>query len=238
VKQETVVAVLGDLILVGLVIGLITRGRWRLNWAFAAYVPVVLVARVLVGLWPSVFYVYWFWMAEHVVFEALKMAIALELAWRIFRNFPNARAAVGKALLGILMVTLIMVIAALPDPSTTPASGFLVASGELYPRVLAGTAGLLAATMALALRYHIPVHPFHSGLITSLTAYVAVFGSLLRLEGLYGWTMQRYLNAIDPVAYLLVTCWWARIAWRKESDVALAQAEILERLQLRAASCG
>jgi hypothetical protein len=80
------------------------------------------------------------------------------------------------------------------------------------------------------------VHPFHAALLGSFAAYLALFGSLLRLEGLHGWSAQAYLNALDPPAYLLLAGWWLYIAWR--SDDADAYDETIRRLELRSASCG
>jgi hypothetical protein len=174
-------------------------------------------------------------MGKQLAYDVLKLGIALEVAWRTFRIFPGAGATVRRVVLLILVVTTAMVLAA---PFDSSVSWFLTMSGHIQPRVVNGTTWILAATMGLAFFYRVPLHPFHTGLISSLAAYLAVFGTLLRLEGLYGWAAQPYLNALDPAAYLLLTCWWARIAWRPDSEVALAHAEVLRKLELRAASCG
>jgi hypothetical protein len=227
------ISVEGALLAIGL--GLAVRGRWRLCWAFAAYIPVVLIANILVSWWPNHFHVYWFWMGKQVAYDVLKLGIALEVAWRTFRIFPGAQVMVRKVVLLIVVLTVAMVWAA---PLDSSGSLYLTMSGHIHPRVVNGTTWILAATMGLAFLYRVPLHPFHTGLISSLATYLAVFGTLLRLEGLYGWAAQPYLNALDPAAYLLLTCWWARIAWRPDSEVALAHAEVLRKLELRAASCG
>jgi hypothetical protein len=233
--EEFAVAISVEVVLLAIAWGLALRSRWHLCWAFAAYIPVVLVGNIMVTWWPKQFHIYWFWMGKQIAYDVLKLGIALEVAWRTFRIFPGARATVRRVVLLILGVTTALVLAA---PLDSSGSWFLTMSGHIQPRVVNGTTWILAATMGLAFFYRVPLHPFHTGLISSLAAYLAVFGTLLRLEGIYGWAAQPYLNALDPAAYLLLTCWWARIVWRPDSEVALAHAEVLRKLELRAASCG
>ena len=233
---ESAVLVTVEAALAVIAAGLALRGRWRLSRTFAAYVVVVSACESLVLIQPHRFYAPWFWMAKQAAYDALKLGIALELAWRTFRVFPGAQVAARRAALAILGLTTLAIVAAPTDNST--ADLFLIASGQLHPRLLNGTIWLMAATLALAQWYRIPVHPFHAALLASFAAYLTLFGALLRLEGVYGWAAQRYLNAIDPPAYLLLVCWWAWIAWRPESAMASAHAETIHKLQLKAASCG
>jgi hypothetical protein len=233
--EEFAVALSVEAALLVIAAGLAVRRRWRLSWTFAAYIPVVLLGNILVTWWPKQLHVYWFWMGKQVAYDVLKLCIALEVAWRTFRMFPGARATARRFVLLILAVTTAMVWAA---PLDSSGSWYLTLSGQIEPRMMNGTTWILAATAGLAFLYRVPLHPFHWGLITSLATYLAVFGTLLRLEGVYGWAAQPYLNALDPAAYLLLTCWWAYIAWRPDSVLALAHAEVLRKLELRAASCG
>jgi hypothetical protein len=225
-----------DVVLAIAWIGLVSQRRWRLAWLFSAYVPVVVICGLLQAIAPAQFFVAGFWMAKQVAYDILKLGIALELAWRTFRVFPGAQASVRRVVLAILGLTTVAVMAAPTDSSASEL--FLVASGQLHPRVLNGTIWLMAATLALAHWYRVPVHPFRAALLTSFAAYLTLFGTLLRLEGLYGWAAQPYLNAIDPPAYLLLACWWAYLAWRTESPTTRAYAETIRRLELRTASCG
>lgn len=231
--DQLLVALLVEVALAAVGVGLLARGRWRLNWCFSAYVPAILAGNVLVTWWPQVFYVPGFWMAKQIVYDVLKLGLALELAWRTFRVFPGAGAAARRVVLVILLLTTIATIAA-----SGRGVSYLKVAGDLHPRVINGTIWLLAATLGLAQWYRIPVHPFHRAILTSLGAYLAVFGVLLRLEGLHGWAAQPYLNALDPLAYLLLTLYWAHVAWRPESALARAHLETLRKVELRTASCG
>lgn len=213
--------------------GLLVRGRWRLCGFFSAYIPVVLICEILVAWWPRVFYVPGFWMAKQIVYDVLKLGLALELAWRTFRVFPGAGAAARRVVLMILLLTTVVTLAA-----SGGGLSYLTMAGDLHPRAINGTIWLLAATLGLAQWYRVPVHPFHRAILASLGAYLAVFGVLLGLEGLHGWAAQPYLNALDPAAYLLLTLYWAHVAWRPESALARAHLETLRKVELRTASCG
>lgn len=231
--DQRAVALLTEAAFLSILAGLVIRGRWRLSWLFSAYVVAAFTGNVLVTWWPQLFFVPGFWMAKQAVYDALKLGLAVELTWRTFRVFPGARAAAGRVTATVIAITTL---------ATMAASGggldYLGAAGDLHPRVVNGTVWLLAATFAVAQWYRVPIHPFHSAVLASYGAYLAVFGVLLRLEGLYGWAAQPYLNALDPPVYLLLTLYWAVIAWRPESAVALAHAETLRKVELRTASCG
>jgi len=231
--DQLAIGIAVDVVLAIAWIGLVLRQRWRLAWLFSAYVPVVVVCGLLQAIAPAQFFVAWFWMAKQVAYDILKLGIALELAWRTFRAFPGAQAAARPVLLAILGFTTVAVMAAPTDSSASEL--FLIASGQLHPRVLNGTIWLMAATLALAHWYRVPVHPFHAALLASFAAYLTLFGTLLRLEGLYGWAAQPYLNAVDPPAYLALVCWWAFLAWRTESPTVRAYTDTIRKLELRTA---
>jgi hypothetical protein len=230
---QWVVFVCAQVALVTTAAGLVVRKRWRLSWAFGAYVVTVLSFELALALSPRRFFASGFWMAKQVVYDGAKLALAVELAWRVFRVFPGARATARWLVLGILSVTMASLTTALIDASGSDL--FLIASGQLHPLVLNGTIWVIAATLALARWYHVPVHPFHSALLASFATYMTLFGALLRLEGLYGWAAQRYLNALDPAAYLLLTCWWCYVGWRRDGVDAADYDDTLQKLELRTA---
>jgi hypothetical protein len=231
--DQLLVALSVEVALAAIGVGLLARGRWRLSWFFSAYVAAILVGNVLVTWWPQAFFVPGFWMAKQIVYDVLKLGLALELAWRTFRVFPGAGAAARRVVLVILLLTTIVTIAA-----SGGGFSYLTMAGDIHPRVVNGTIWLLAVTLGLAQWYRVPIHPFHRAVLASLGAYLAVFGALLRVWGIYGWAAQAYFNALDPLAYLLLTLYWAHLAWRPESALARAHVETLRKVELRAASCG
>ena len=231
--DQLAVAVGVEAALIAVALGIVVRGRWRESWLFAAYVPVVLTGNVLVTWWPSLFYTPGFWMAKQLVYDGLKLGLAIELAWRTFSAFPGARAGARKLALVVLAITTVAVVGVVPTDSVS--SVYLTAVGQLHPRALNGTIWLMAATIGLAQWYRVPVHPFHAAILTSFGAYLAVFSVLLRLLGLYGWTALPYVNAVEPLAYLLLVCFWAYRAWGPETETSLTYAETLRKLRLRTA---
>jgi hypothetical protein len=235
--DQRAVAIAVQMALLATGLGLLRRGRWRLCVFFAAYVIAVLTGNLLVTWWPRQFYVPGFWMAKQVLYDALKLGLAIELAWRTFRVFPGGRQAARATVLAILVVTTTVTLGA-PIDISTPGSAFLTAISDLHPRVLNGTLWIMAATLGVAVWYRIPLHPFHAALLTSFGAYLALFGTLLRLLGQYGWAALPYVNGLDPLAYLLLTCWWTYVAWRPESEAMSLHVETVRKLSLRTSSCG
>jgi hypothetical protein len=235
-SRELVVAVSSQVALLVTALGLVMRGRWRLSWFFAVYIPVVLGCDLLVTLWPQYFFDSAFMMPQQVVWDVLKLGIALEIGWRTFRPFPGAEAASRRVALLVLSVT---AGAALAVRTNGWGSDFyalyLTAMGQIHPRLINGIIWLMAICLALAQWYRVPVHPFHAALLTSLAIYLALFSTLLTLVGLYGPAFRAYVNALDPPAYLLLASWWVYIAWRPEDKTAEAYVEMLRKFQGRAA---
>lgn len=219
------IAILVEGVLVVVLAGLWVRGRWRLLVSFALYVATVLAGNVLVTWWPETFWVPGFWVAKETAYAVLILSMAVELAWATFRPFPGAETAFHRLLALALIVMGVLLVAA-PDRD----SSFLAVAGELLPRISTVTVWLLAGILALAHWYRIPWEPFHLRVAAALVAYAGIFGSLLRLEGIYGWSVQPYLNAIDPPAYLALTVWWAAVAWGRLPERSARQV-LLERLQ-------
>ncbi len=87
--------------LVVLLAGILWRGRARLCWSFALYVLAVLTGNVLVSVWPSRFFNPSFWVAKQAVYDALKVAVVLELAWRAFSRLAAAPRT-GRAVVQVL----------------------------------------------------------------------------------------------------------------------------------------
>ena len=85
--------------------GILTRRRAAMCWSFVAYLSAILVGNSLVSFWPHRFFDAWFWFAQQALYDALKMAIAVELAYRTFQAFPAAQATARRVLFGLLILT-------------------------------------------------------------------------------------------------------------------------------------
>ena len=215
--------------------GLAVRGRWRLSLFFSAYLVSILGREILVVFWPERFFFLRFWFIFQSIHDILKFGIALEVAWRTFRAFPGASAAAKRVVVLILGLTAVSV-ASLPlaIPGTTVIE---TAVTTFHPRLSDGTIWLMAAILVMAKWYHVPVHRFHTGVLTSLAVYLLFFTSVLRLfVGRDFEVIRHYVNAIDPIGFALVTCWWARIAWRSENGEDRVHMDTLKALRLRRAA--
>jgi hypothetical protein len=212
-------------------VGLGVRGRWRLSVAFTAYLLVIFVRGPLNLFWPEPFFHLSYWLAFQSVLDILKFGIVLEVGWRTFRQFPGAASVARKAGLLILALTAMAVVSvSLVSANATSAQAALA---NLHPRLLDGTIWLMAAVLVIARWYRVPVHGFHAALLTSLALYLVFFTWLLRLYAGHEFEVARgYLNALDPVVFFLVTCWWIHLAWRTENEADRSHTETLRTLQL------
>ena len=230
-------AVVVELALLVTICGLVRRRRLLRSVFFTAYLPAVFVGNFLMIWWPQRFYVPAFWMAEEAVYDVLKLGIAMELGWRTFRAFPRAQSIARRSAFLVLAVTAALVMAVPVDVQGVGVYATVVT--ELHPRILNGTVWLIACTLAVAQWYRVPVHPFHAGVLTGFTLYVGFYSTLLSLAALYGFSaVKPWGDALEPPAYLLLTGWWAHLAWRAESTAAISQATVVRRLELWTASCG
>jgi len=227
--HEVAIALLVEAALAATCAGLLFRGRWRRLVTFSVYVPTVLTGNVLVTWWPETFWVYRFWILKESVYSSLTLCIALELGWLTLRPFKGAEATLRRVTV-VALVAMAILLATSPGREST----FLAVAGEVLPRVTTVTVWLMALTLVLAHWYRIPWDPFVLGVAVSFGAYQAVFGVLLRLEGIYGWAVQPYLNALDPPAYLVLTVWWAYMCWRPDPAGSSGRRRLLQDLQLEA----
>jgi hypothetical protein len=204
--------------------GIVTRHRARLCWSFVAYLAVVLAANSLVSFWPDRFFAGWFWMLQAALYDALKMAIAVELAYRTFQAFPAAQATARRVLFLLLLGTS-MALIGVPRDSSYPAV-FV----ELEPRVLTGTIWLLNGLALLVIWYRVPLHGCHKAILLGFVPYLLIFTSLLRLLQHYGWEVLPIVQSAEPVAYMLMVAWWAYAAWRPDT-VSDVSPDVLHALQ-------
>jgi hypothetical protein len=192
------------------VVGLVARRRAHLCWSFLAYLLVVLAYNSLVTFQPEQFYKAWFWILGHGLFDALRMAIAFELAFRTFQAFPAANATARRLLFGLLAATSIALVGI---PVGTSSTTVLL---EWQPRVLTGTIWLMNGLAILITWYRVPVHAYHKALLLAFVPYLLVFTTLLSLIKQWGWGFFPYAQALEPVAFMVLMGFWAWSSWRDE----------------------
>jgi len=197
--------------------GIVARHRARLCWSFVAYLAVILAGNSLVSFWPARFFTGWFWMLQQTLYDALKMGIAVELAYRTFQAFPGAQATARRVLFMLLLGTSLAI--AVPRDSSYPAV-FV----ELEPRVLTGTIWLMNGLALLVIWYRVPLHAYHKAILLGFVPYLLIFTTLLRLLQHYGWHVLPVVQSAEPAAYMLLVSWWAYAAWQPETAPDLSPA--------------
>jgi hypothetical protein len=204
--------------------GILARRRWSICWSFTAYLAVVLLCNSLVSFWPEQFYQPWFYLARTGVYDGLKVAIAIELAYRTFQAFPGAQATARRVLFLLVIASSAILMAAPWDPSYR---GALI---EWEPRILTATIWLLNALAVVVIWYRVPIHAYHKAILLGFVPYLLVFTILLRMLNHYGWEILPVVQAAEPAAYLLLMAWWAWAAWEPEAAPDVSPA-LLRRLQ-------
>jgi hypothetical protein len=186
---------------------LIARSRWRLCWGFAAYLAAGLSSNLAILLWPHRLYSMSFYLALHGLFEAARMWIALEIAWRVFREVRDARAT-------------LLVLGGIAVPTTAARAGWIelgsFAGDPWIAWFASGPLLVMAATLLIARWDRLTLDPFHAAILTSSSLFGVVFQLLI---GLYpaemSWQpMRAVLRQWEPFAYLTLLAVWAYAAWR------------------------
>ncbi len=215
---ESVLAHAVRLALLVLLVGILRRGRVSRCRSFAAYVLVVLLGNVLVSFWPDNFLNPSFWILKQGLYDVLKMAIAVELAWRAFGAFPGAMRTARLVLLPLLSVST-LTLALLVPPSS------YMTVWEWQPSVATAALWLLTATALMVVWYQVPLDGWQRAIMLGLAPYLLVFVSLLDLLRRYGWSWRGPITTIETAVYLGLVVFWAWAAWRRDpAPLALSPA--------------
>jgi hypothetical protein len=207
---DQVVAHAARLGLLTLLVGMLWRGRLRECWTFGVYVLAVLLGNTLVSFWPDRFHVPWFWVIKQGVYDILKVAIALELAWRAFHAFPGALRTARLVLLALLAMSTLSLLLL-----SSPAS--FESLWAWQPPVATVALWLLTATALMVVWYQIPVSGWERAIMLGFAPYLLMFVVLLDLLGRWGWTIVPWVATAEASAYLALVIFWAWAAWRRDA---------------------
>jgi len=215
--------------LLAILIGLFVRRRAHLCWSFVAYVLVALVGNTLTSFWPEKFFKLWFYLLHQDLLNALKLAVAAELAYRTFRAFPGAAARVRILLAPIFFVPILFV-------SKVPSGASYQVLVQTYlPQIQTGVIWIITAITLLIAWYRVPVHAMHRAILIGFAAYLLIFTTLLNVLRDFGFENLRSFFAVaDGYAYVLLLAWWAYAAWVPARRPVLA-LDVLKRLHLEPA---
>ena len=219
------------------ILGLIVRGRWRMATCLLTYLAWGLVTDLLMVWDGAHFWRQWFGMLRQGGADLLKMAIALEIAWRAMRFFPGAASALQRASLAILAGTALTALAASIGLTDVNDGAYWAAIQVVSPRVQGGTLWLMVATLVTAHWYRVPLHSLHATLLASFATYQAMFLTLMTLGDPNSWTMCVFSGYVDNSVFLVAACVWALAVWRPERSTDAARVATLRRLEA-VTSCG
>jgi hypothetical protein len=220
--HEMVVALVVDAVIAASLVGLVARGRARQCWSFVAYLCAILTCDMLVTLWPARYYTREFWAAKLALYAILRMAVALEMTWRVVRAFPGAMRTARASALLVLVAGIVML------------TGVHRRSSEMdlvawQPGLVAFTSMLFTLTALLVAWYHLPVRRLHRSILGGFAVYSVFATTVLSLLS-HAVDFRVYLNLVDVGAYLGVCGWWARACWAREEEVMPQVGEIREIL--------
>jgi hypothetical protein len=207
---QVLVAHAVKLALLGLLAGILWRRRAVQCWSFALYVLASLLGNVLVSFWPTRFFTPSFWVLKQGVYDAFKMAIALELAWRAFQAFPGAMRT-ARAVIPALLVLSTLALAFLSPPSS------YLTVWDWQPGVATAALWLLTATALMVVWYQVPVHDWQRAIMLGLAPYLLVFVSLLGLLRRTGWKLREPIATAETLVYLCLVLFWTWAAWRDDA---------------------
>lgn len=217
-ELQLLVAQTVKLALIALLLGMMLRRRAAQCWSFTLYVSAIMLGNGLVTLSPERFYTPSFWVLKQAVYDLLKMATAVELAWRAFSAFPGAWRT-ARVVLATILVTSTLALFWL-----TPHSSFNT-FWEWQPSVATAAIWLLTAVALLVWHYQIPISDWQRAIALGFPPYLLIFVTLMSVLKHRGWAIRAEFNLLDSLAYLALVLFWAHAAWRREQP-ALATAPL------------
>jgi len=203
--------------------GLIVRGHWRSCYAFCLYLVAFGIFEGAILAFPARFFRLDFWLAKEAVEALLKLAVAFEIAARIFWRLPTAR-----TIFTLTFLICLLAIAGAVAP-TVGADLDVVASVGL-PRLLYGTALIFAGLLAVCLWFHVPLYPIHKAILVGFVPYLVAFTMVLQILQTFGWDVRGAANYLNTIAFIALLGFWTRAAWRRVS-VSEAPPSVVSFLQ-------
>ena len=202
-------------------IGLVATRRYRLWYSFVLYLVALFVPSLAIAV-SDRFYGARVWSRQELLLDVLRLAMASELAVRIFQHFPGARAMLRRVVVLVAGLTLLSIWLAPRVPGGLAGSdshaAYRTFVGEIQPRVLGGAVWLFTAIAALVLWYRLPVQPFHKAVLLGYVPYLLVFTTAMKVLADWGWERGWQVLYIDQIAFVSVLALWTWAAWRTDAS--------------------
>lgn len=208
IGAQLVLAHANKILMLALLAGMVWRGRLGQCWAFSAYVGAALVGNALSSFWPDRFYIPSFWMFKQAIYDVLKMAIGLELAYRAFAAFPGAWRTARLVLLAVLVASTFSL------AFLTPRTSFETI-WDWQPSILTAAVWLLTATALIVTWYRLPIGAWPRVIMLGLAPYLLTFATVLRLIQRRGGSIE-WVGVLDSVAWLVLMAFWVYTAWGRD----------------------
>lgn len=203
----------GVVIELAILAGLVHRQRLRYCYSLPAFIAVVLLSTLAMGLCPSC-NTWSFWNTQELVHALLLLVMGVELSTRLFRYLPEARL--------WARVSLVVVVAGAAALLAT-APSWRPLSVELLPRVLTALAWLYAGLVGVTAAYGLPLERLHQAILWGLSPYLIL--SALTLSRIA--SDKTLANVLNPLAFAIALAWLAWAAWAP-SEPADADAETVK----------
>jgi hypothetical protein len=221
--SETVIVAAEIALAAAILVGLFLRGHWRSCYSFALYLTSFVLLEGAILAWPERFFQLDFWLAKEAVEALLKLAVAFEIAARVFRRLPTARVTFAVFFLASLIV-----IGTAVAPSVGGGVDTMASVG--LPRLLYGTALIFAGLLSVCLWYHVPLHPIHKAVLVGFVPYLVAFTLVLQTLQTFGWDVRGPANHLNTVAFISLLVFWSLAVWRR-SRAWEVSATVLSFLQ-------
>jgi len=195
--------------LIALLLGMMLRGKVAQCWSFTFYVAAILLGNALVTLSPDRFYTPEFWLLKQGAYDVLKMATAMELAWRAFSAFPGAWRTARVVLAAILAASTLVLAWLTPHASFDTLWNW-------QPSIATAAIWVLTAVALLVWHYQVPITEWQRAIALGFTPYLLVFVTLLSILRRRGWEGLTQYNLLEPTAYLGLVLFWTFAAWRRD----------------------
>jgi hypothetical protein len=205
---------------VATLVGLVVRGRARRTWSFVAYLVVTAAFGLVFALAPALL-TWCAWLFKELLQSLLTLAVALEIAVRVFARTPQTARTARVVVLLVLAATAVFLRLDLPTPvrpvftQTSPEEvAAFEAALSLLPRLAYGTAWLCAALFILATLRILPLDPLHRVITVGFGSYLCAYSVLL--GPINDAEQTRLVSDVLTWSYLGVLVVWAIAAWRTE----------------------
>jgi hypothetical protein len=151
----------------------------------------------------------------------LKLCVAAELTYRVFRSFPGA---LSRARLVLAPALTLIALGIISVPHGTDYVDIVT---RYNPQIQTGVIWLLSATAVLTVWYNLPLNPLHRSILLGFSSYLIVFATLANVLRSFGFDrFVQTVGMIDAYAYLALVTWWAFTAWRSGESFDMAPLRV------------